>query len=261
LGNTVILRYILPGGLTLADVNGLGWICEIFASIQGEGIYCGQRQTFVRLAGCNLSCDYCDTANSRDQKPAAASIELGAGNQEFDELPNPVAVETVVAACMKLESKVIALTGGEPLVQADFLVRLMPDIKRAGLITYLETNGTLPQALDRVIGHTDITAMDIKLPSASGISGLLDAHEQFLKIAARKKVFVKAVVAPVTPDEEIYRCAELIASVDRKIPLVIQPVSGASFSAMSLIHMQEIALNALNDVRVIPQCHKMLDLP
>ncbi|MEN6358361.1 MAG: 7-carboxy-7-deazaguanine synthase QueE [Armatimonadota bacterium] len=243
------------------DRNLSGWVCEIFASIQGEGIYCGQRQTFVRLAGCNLSCNYCDTKGSRDQKPAAARIELGAGNQKFDEMPNPVDTETVIAACHRLESKVIALTGGEPLVQADFLARLMPDIKSAGMITYLETNGTLPDALARVIEHTDIAAMDIKLPSASGVPGLWEAHKQFLEVAAQKEVFVKAVVAPVTPDEEICRCAEIIASVDRKIPLVIQPVSGAGFSAISLIHMQDIAMDALSDVRVIPQCHKMLDMP
>lgn len=245
----------------MVDGNLPGWICEIFASIQGEGIYCGQRQTFIRLAGCNLSCDYCDTAGSHDPRPASTRVELAGGNQKFDELPNPVDVETVIAACHKLESKVIALTGGEPLMQAAFLARLMPELKCAGMITYLETNGTLPQALELVVEHTDITAMDIKLPSAGGMPGLWDDHAKFLKVAAQKEVFVKVVVVPVTPNEEIHRCAQLIASVDRNIPFVIQPVSGASFGATSLMHMQEIALNVLDDVRVIPQCHKMLDLP
>ncbi|MCE5323426.1 7-carboxy-7-deazaguanine synthase QueE [bacterium] len=242
-------------------MNQPGWLCEIFTSIQGEGIYCGQRQTFVRLAGCNLSCKYCDTMGSRDPKPALARVELGAGGQKFDELPNPIDAETAIKACRRLGSKVAALTGGEPLVQVDFLSHLMPGLSGAGITTYLETNGILPDALARVVQHTDIIAMDIKLPSACGMSELWDLHEKFLKIAAQKQVFVKSVVAPVTPDDEVIRCAALIASIDREIPLVIQPISGVRFDASSLIHMQETAMDRLADVRVIPQCHKILNLP
>ncbi|MEM4195978.1 MAG: 7-carboxy-7-deazaguanine synthase QueE, partial [Methanothermobacter sp.] len=41
-------------------------IMEVFSSIQGEGLLLGKRQIFIRFAGCNLNCSYCDTPESRD---------------------------------------------------------------------------------------------------------------------------------------------------------------------------------------------------
>lgn len=45
-------------------------IAEIFCSVQGEGLYAGQRQVFLRFAGCNLSCRYCDEPAARDARGA-----------------------------------------------------------------------------------------------------------------------------------------------------------------------------------------------
>ncbi|MCE5313626.1 MAG: 7-carboxy-7-deazaguanine synthase QueE [Armatimonadota bacterium] len=240
-----------------------GHLCEVFASIQGEGVYCGQRQTFVRLWGCNLSCDYCDTSRAKIDRPAFAKAEIRPGEDQFDELTNPIDVDTTLAICRKLGSETVALTGGEPLVQADFLIALMPALQQAGFITYLETNGSLPGELSRIIEHTNIIAMDIKLPSASGISNLWGTHTKFLEIAhgSNAEIFIKTVISPGTPDEEMLRCARIIAGIDRSIPLVIQPVSGAEFNASTLLRMQKIAAESLADVRVIPQCHKLLQIP
>ena len=43
-------------------------IIEIFSTFQGEGSFIGKRQIFVRFAGCNLNCNYCDTVNSKSIK-------------------------------------------------------------------------------------------------------------------------------------------------------------------------------------------------
>ena len=43
-------------------------IIEIFSSFQGEGLLIGERQIFVRFAGCNLNCNYCDTNDSKSEK-------------------------------------------------------------------------------------------------------------------------------------------------------------------------------------------------
>ena len=231
------------------------WIHEVFASLQGEGIYCGQSHTFVRFAGCNLACAYCDTPQSREPKPASCRIS---GSESTS---NPISVDEVVAQCRRLGRRTVALTGGEPLLQVSFLADLMPALRGAGLLNYLETNGTLYEDLARVAKHADCIAMDVKLPSATGQGEQWDAHARFLEIASSKEVFVKAVVTASAPDDEVRRCAELIGGVDRRIALVLQPAAGNLPTGDRLSELQSIALELLDDVRVIPQCHKLLGVP
>jgi len=237
-----------------------GWVYEVFTSIQGEGLYCGQRQTFVRLAGCNLSCDYCDTPAARNSRPGTCRMQRSPGG-EFDEVANPVESEAIVAACRRLGAEAVSLTGGEPLVQEEFAAALLSDLSRSGFANHLETNGTLPNALNRVMADVDVVAMDIKVPSAGGDSVDPEIHRAFLRIASQMQVFVKAVVGPATTPEEVRKWAELITEVDRFIPLVIQPVAGRDPVAPNhLLALQEAGLSRLEDVRVIPQCHKILGL-
>ena len=76
-------------------------LVEIFSSIQGEGLFVGCRQVFVRLAGCNLFCRYCDTRDSF-AVPAAARVETEAGSRMFGSITNPVAASELFAAVANL---------------------------------------------------------------------------------------------------------------------------------------------------------------
>lgn len=238
-----------------------GWVWEVFASIQGEGIYCGQRQTFVRLAGCNLACSYCDTPAAREPKPDRCNVDLSMAGQGCLASENPVDTDDVLDACRRLGSETVSITGGEPLMQVDFLYALMLELKASDFTVHLETNGTLWQEMRRVEDLADVVAMDIKLPSSSGQGDIWESHTRFLRVAASSEVFAKAIVTNKTPEEEVRRCAELVAAVDRSIPLVIQPVWGEdAVPGPYLIGLQSAALDSLADVRVIPQCHKILGL-
>ncbi|MCX8052439.1 MAG: 7-carboxy-7-deazaguanine synthase QueE [Armatimonadetes bacterium] len=238
-----------------------GWLREMFVSIQGEGLFCGRRQTFVRFAGCNLDCRYCDTPASREPHPLFCSVETSPGGS-VEILPNPASIDAVLERCLALGSKSIALTGGEPLCQPEFAAALSCELRRYGQEVYLETNGTLHESLLLVLPHIDILAMDVKIPSAAGRE-LWKLHELFIDKAACSEsfVFAKAIVTEETTEDEITYCAELIASRRRSIPLVIQPVMGEPVCARHLMKLQEAALVKLEDVRVIPQCHKILGLP
>jgi organic radical activating enzyme len=160
----------------------------------------------------------------------------------------------------------VSLTGGEPLLYADFLAAFLPLLGGAHLKTYLETNGTLPHALSRLIDYIDIVAMDIKLPSATGGRAYWKEHYGFLKIAAGKKVFVKSVVTNHTAMEDIVRTAMLIKKVGKTIPLVLQPATPLNDTekpvdkGVLLKFMNAAMRKRLDNVRVLPQAHKILNI-
>ncbi|HWQ61341.1 MAG TPA: 7-carboxy-7-deazaguanine synthase QueE [Negativicutes bacterium] len=233
---------------------------EVFSSIQGEGKYVGYRQVFVRLAGCNMACAYCDTPASRQATPQGR-VERTPGSRDFFTVESPVAPDVLAGYVNNLLGSPhhsISLTGGEPLCQAAGLAEMAP--KLAGRL-YLETNGTLPDELAVVLPHVAIVAMDIKLPSTSGREWW-DEHRRFLRAAAARDLFVKVVLTAATDDAEFRQATALVAAVDRRIPTVLQPVSPvenvAGIAPEAVLRLLAMALEDLDDVRVVPQTHKMM---
>lgn len=217
-------------------------IIEIFSSVQGEGLYAGQIQTFARFYGCNMKCGFCD--ESRKNK--------------FKEY----SVRGFIDSVAKENNRVVSLTGGEPLLYADFLKEALPVMKKKGLVIYLETNGMLKNKLLEIIDFLDIISMDMKLPSSTGLRGYWKQHSDFLKAASRKKVFVKSVITNTTTESDIRKAVSVIKSVDRDIFFVLQPasVNGRIRKIKSIRRFLEIADSGLNNVRLIPQIHKILGL-
>ncbi len=239
------------------------FVMEIFSSVQGEGPLVGCRQIFLRFAGCNLDCAYCDTPG--DMRPAHCRSQNALDGKDLAFCKNPLNAGQVVAAVERLKPSMhhsISLTGGEPLLQSEFLLEILPLIKDTRLGVYLETNGTLTGQLESVIGMVDFIAMDIKLPGVSGLPPMWEKHRKFLAAAVQKKVFVKVVVGGKTGEEEFIQAVQLVAGI-ADLPLIIQPVTGSRSmrpEPARLLYLQERALDFLSDVRVIPQVHKMLEL-
>lgn len=225
-------------------------ISEIFSSLQGEGPYLGVKQIFVRFGRCNMHCHYCD--------------ELAKMKEERFQIYDMEGLLSEVAGMEREKGKhhSISLTGGEPLLYAPFLVNFLPRLKEQGFMTYLETNGTLPEALNSVLDHCDIIAMDLKPASSTGDRSFEPQHRKFLEIASRKEVFIKVVVTPDTREDEISRCVDIARSVNSGMPFIFQPLSdafGINTNALKLIEnsLFGIAKKYLSDVRVIPQMHKI----
>jgi len=258
-----------------------GYLSEMFCSIQGEGPYVGERQIFLRTAGCAATCSWCDTVYSKVLTPRFVIHDDDARAKRAVE--NPVPLERVLEEVRDLAERqhpvdVVSVTGGEPLEQADFVRALGARLHAEGLRVYLETNGVHADALAAVLPHLDVVAMDIKLPSAVGVE-LWDDHRRFLAALrgsrllgrrdGRPGVFVKIVMDPRSALDEVGVAVGLIAAVDPAIPLVLQPESGSFLSPSAprdqvrrlsdlLGDAQRLALESLETVRVIPQLHKVL---
>ena len=243
-------------------------LAEVFNSFQGEGLYLGQRQTFIRFSGCNLACQYCDSpealAVSKEYQ-----VELSPGKKDIKKYPNPATAQQLIDLVNSFQkpkgvNHSVSLTGGEPLLQVDFLKVFLPQLKeQVGLPVYLETNGVLPDHLSEVIELIDIVAFDLKLPSATGLSPYWKEHKKALETAYLKEVFVKIVFTRESKVQEIDEAVSLIAEVDEKIPLVLQPVT--PFGPIKhrpnpdqLVAFHNVAKRRLKEVRIIPQVHKLL---
>lgn len=241
-----------------------GFISEIFASIQGEGVYCGARQIFIRFTGCNLRCAYCDTQASHSN-PRYCKVEVEPGTFRFIEEPNPITPDILckhINQLSRYHNHSIALTGGEPLLQGNFLRTILPDLKSRGHIIYLESNGTQADQLKPLLPYIDIIAMDIKLPSVSKLGDLWFDHEDFLKLAKKCNLFVKIILGNVINPLELEHACKLLARIAPNVPLVLQPLTEPGgkidFSPQRFMEMQQIAMDYLADVRIIPQVHKLL---
>ncbi|MBP7215915.1 MAG: 7-carboxy-7-deazaguanine synthase QueE [Candidatus Omnitrophica bacterium] len=219
-------------------------ITEVFESVQGEGIYLGERQLFVRFFGCNLDCDYCDTRPNRflEYEPQELCDEIKLYGNEFH---------------------AISFTGGEPLVQKDFLKEVLRCTAQAGYRHYLETNGTLPDALEDIIDYIDIVAMDIKLPSSSGVGELWQQHKRFLEVASKKEVFVKMIISQTSKETDLREAIALIRAVNFATTLVLQPNSCESWGSLGerLNTFRQICSDKGIVTCVIPQIHKLIGVP
>jgi 7-carboxy-7-deazaguanine synthase len=245
---------------------------EVFASIQGEGIRIGERQIFVRFQGCDISCCFCDTPASMADDDnlvrqtycsAQISPKIASARQQ---IPNPVSISRLTDLCAGLVvpgagRPILSITGGEPLLQDAFLACWLPQVRKDFRI-YLETNGIHTDSLIKLRHAIDIVSMDFKLPSATGLRAFWEEHRRFLHAASETDVFVKAVVTRVTHREDVLISAQIIADINKSIPLVLQPASGGlKPDPYMLMDFQDVALGTVEDVRVIPQAHKILNVP
>jgi len=218
-------------------------IVEIFYSIQGEGKYLGSPMVFVRLAGCDVGCAWCDTDHALRE-----------------ELSTEEAVQRIQS--LALPGSFVSLTGGEPLLQADALKVMLPVLKEAGMRIFLETNGILYQAFSAVRPWIDAVSMDLKLPSSTLCRSFWAEHREMLDMARGMDLFVKAVITAGTLKDDVQYAAELIASVDHRIPLYLQP-NTAELNDGSLERCREflpLCLEFLRDVRIVPQVHRLLGI-
>lgn len=211
-------------------------VVEIFESINGEGMRAGELAVFVRMKGCNLSCNYCDTmwANEADC--------------EFEEMT----ADRIVERVKKSGIKNVTLTGGEPLLQkdADKLLKLFSDEK--DIRVEIETNGSVNLSSFLKYENTSFT-MDYKLPE-SDMEKYMDLEN--FKIL-RKKDTLKFVASSVNDLKKAKDIIEKYDLIDR-VNIIFSPVFGKIELTDIVDFLKD---NKLNDVRMQLQMHKFIWAP
>jgi 7-carboxy-7-deazaguanine synthase len=265
----------------LPKVVAKGNLSEIYLSLQGEGIWVGVPMVFVRTTGCHRRCRYCDTEFALvAEKQARIWLGWRKGEPELT-VDNPIAAQQVAEWVLQASGQGrfanwVSFTGGEPLLQADFLAELGAMLKGLGFRILLETEGGLPDRLEKVLPFTDAVAADIKLPSTTGEPLDWGEAERFLRLVAEAPVqaCVKIVVTTDIDEGEFERAVELLAQLQTSqsefrrfcpMVLILQPVTPARFvtetpSMELLLRLASLAQRKLVDVRIVPQVHKLMQL-
>lgn len=252
--------------MTPLSIDDIGNLCEIFSSFQGEGPLIGKKQVFVRTAGCNLSCYYCDTPMCRRDLEFCRVMDPSDPGR-FRQANNPVTSSWTmeeILALWTLGTHSVSITGGEPLCQPEFSEALAMGCAAEGLPVYFETNGFSRSRFSRLIDWIDFAAIDIKLPSHGACppgewSRLVENEIACIEGSSRAGVatIVKAVILDSTSVEEIEQLSPRLEGLE--ITLVLQPSSGRGKpDPEKLMLLHKAASEHLGEVVVIPQTHKMM---
>ena len=203
---------------------------EIFASLQGEGVWIGQPTIFIRLAGCNLRCEWCDTAYAQEESQG-----------------EEMSIEEMLDRVWELDGALlghICVTGGEPLLQKD-VYKLVYALLDRKMHVVLETNGSLPIE-ELPCGENLCISMDMKTPS----SGMADKCNPELIEDLGPGDQLKFIIA----DEKDYEYAiSVLDEHNPSCPVIFTPVGGKE-----LRWLAEKAVEEKLGVRVLPQLHRII---
>ena len=211
--------------------DGLFHITEIFDSIDGEGKRTGFMAVFLRLAGCNLRCNYCDTAYSLTLEDTAEAL----------------AEEEVIRRIHGYPWKRLTITGGEPMLHP--IHHLCEVLGKEGYEINIETNGAVPLWRERPAGV--FYTMDFKC-TGSGMKSYMNRDN--FKLLGPEDV-LKFVVSSVGDMEEMKEIVEKDFQRPDHPQFFVSPVWGR-IEPSELVDF--VRNNKLQEVRVQVQLHKII---
>ncbi len=200
-------------------------VCEIFTGIQGETTFSGRPCAFIRLAGCNLHCSWCDTEYARTGGEAMTDGEI--------------------AARVADGPRLVCVTGGEPLMQKE-TPRLITVLIGRGHDVLLETNGSFRiDGIDR----RAFCMLDLKAPSSGETDRMVWENLQLLSSGDE-------VIIAIADREDFSWAVKIIGSHPElaQVPVNLTPVAGAC----SARELAEWILAEGLDVRLNLQLHKLI---
>ena len=199
-------------------------ITEIFYSLQGEAKEVGIPTVFVRLTGCPLRCNYCDTAYAFK------------GN-------NPLSIESIMEQVAKYNTRYVCVTGGEPMAQSNCLI-LLDTLIESGYKVSMETSGSIDIS---PVNKKVSVVMDLKTPSSTEQS-----QNRYENIALlERKDQLKFVIAS-RPDFDW--CCSILEDYDVLSDVLFSPV----YESLKPVDLADWILEKQLNVRLQVQLHKLL---
>ena len=226
--------------------------------MEGEGILYGTKTLFVRLAGCPFTCFYCDTVEA---------LPMNSGTEYSLE-------EAFKIINSKLQDKTykVNFTGGDPLIQHEAVREMAKHVKSKNIPTYLESSCFDSAKFSEVVPFIDFVKIEFKTKDSEFVdlkhySTLMENAFECLKtsVLLKKITYIKIVVSskPHLPSfkELIKRIFNTISKTDIT-GFIIQPTYGiAEPSLEQLLEFYDIVYPLYNEVRIIPQLHKLIGAP
>ncbi len=231
---------------------------EIFTSVEGEGILYGTKTLFVRLAGCPFTCFYCDTKES---------LPLDSGKEY-----NIQEACQLIDSNLKSQTYKVNFTGGDPLIQHEAVAELAKYVQGKKIPTYLESSCFDLDRFNHVLPFIDIVKIEFKTKDSEFVDSkhyekLIGNAMSCLKssVSAKKITYIKIVVSSKT---EINEFTNLVTSVFNSVSkdqidgFVIQPTYGIAEPSLDLLlNLYDVVFPYFNDVKVVPQLHKLIGAP
>jgi len=204
---------------------------EIFGSIDGEGIRTGELASFIRLAGCNLRCTYCDTLYALNHKDG----------KEME-------IKEIVEEIDNIGYKNVTITGGEPLTHKDIDL-LIETLLEKGYKINIETNGAVN--IEKYLNKCLIT-MDYKTPSS--------LMEDKMLLSNLEKLTENDVLKFVVKDSDLNCIEEILKEYKIKSYIYISPIFNEIELPKIVEFMKEMQKKGINTekVRMQVQLHKII---
>lgn len=206
-------------------------VVEIFDSIDGEGKRTGELATFIRLAGCNLRCSYCDTPYGLDFKKGTS-----------------MKISEIVSRCKQYNNRNITLTGGEPLARI-FINDLIEALVLENFEVNIETNGSIPLYNAPKLKNVFYT-MDYKCPS-SDVQDKMDLKNlEFLDTDDVLKFVVGS-------EEDLETVVRILDGYNIKAQVYISPVFG-KIEPKEIVDFMKEWKRVFKNARIQIQLHKII---
>lgn len=215
-------------------------VAEIYESIDGECGHAGKLTTFLRLAGCNLSCPWCDTKEWQ-------------GDDGFEKAQD-MSIDEVLEAVCSYGNKHLTITGGEPLMQGKDVFTLVRQMARKNVAVAVETNGSYFVGSFLALSNVSL-CLDYKCPS-SCFSSTMNLHNYPL---LRAQDCVKFVVANVN---DLKFALKAVENIPEAVPIYVSPVFGWRCGSILMDWLKAAKESwPRHNIRIQTQLHKILWSP